>query len=937
MIAEQKVEIRISQNKNIHSKIYILREKEFKKRTGGIEQKGAVITGSSNLTANGLKNNYEFNVELRDNNDISFALNEFEKLWTTAVELKADSIGEIKKRSYLKEITPYELYLKFLIEHFDDRIENDSKLSEILPKNFMKLAYQLDAVTEGIYKIKKHNGFFLADVVGLGKTITTSMIVKKLLFELQGNVLVIAPPAIQKEWEETFEKFGIAELRNYKIISLGALEKVNDISDYEIVIIDESHKFKNNETTRYKQVEKICKENSKYQKKVILISATPLNNKPLDIANQLYLFQDKRNSTIPSYPNLEEFFNKINKEYKKIIELGEEFDETKKEQIKNLAQKIRDDILREVMVRRTRSDILENEMYKKDLEKQGLTIPEVEPIEEIKYLMDDELTKIFDKTIDILLKKLTYERYKILYYLNEKGRKKFGNISGNIFDKGSLALAKLMQMLLIKRFESSFYAFKISLKRLEQNLIHLIDMFKNDNIIISAKANIFDVLEDDDADEKIEKLFQKGEIKKFKKEDFKEEYLEKLENELEIIKELNNLWKNREDDPKLEKFKESLSEKKDKKIVVFTESKDTAEYLKTKLKEFKVLRIDGENRNDLKETIRENFDANYPIEKQKNDYTIIITTDTLSEGVNLHRSNIIYNYDIPWNSTKLMQRIGRINRIGTKHNKIYIYNFIPFAKSDELIELSKKAFIKLQTFHSTFGEDNQIYSTKEEVESVELFEGVKEDSDEELKYLEEIRKFKKANPEKFKYLSKLNTKLRTQRKIKKLKNSTCVFIKNNNSKSYYLVNETESKAINFLEMAKYLKSKPNEKAVLPLTKFHYEQVNKALLSYEKELNNIAVSTQTIKIKNPTDKKALVFLKSLRNKKEISNEKYKIISSIIETGKYQNISKEIIKLTKLSSDLIEKELEKIEKKYSFKEVEEKKVSFETEIILSESFV
>jgi hypothetical protein len=157
------------------------------------------------------------------------------------------------------------------------------------------------------------------------------------------------------------------------------------------------------------------------------------------------------------------------------------------------------------------------------------------------------------------------------------------------------------------------------------------------------------------------------------------------------------------------------------------------------------------------------------------------------------------------------------------------------------------------------------------------------------------------------------------------------------SKSYYLVNETESKAINFLEMAKYLKSKPNEKAVLPLTKFHYEQVNKALLSYEKELNNIAVSTQTIKIKNPTDKKALVFLKSLRNKKEISNEKYKIISSIIETGKYQNISKEIIKLTKLSSDLIEKELEKIEKKYSFKEVEEKKVSFETEIILSESFV
>jgi len=940
MITEKRLEIRISPNKNLHSKIYILRQKEIQRHDGTIEQIGSVITGSSNLTANGLSENFEFNVELRDSDDIAFALEEFENLWSSAVELEEEDVQKIKERSYLKEITPYELYLKFLIEHFDDRIEYDPDLISTLPKGFMRLAYQLDAVNEGIAKIRKHNGFFLADVVGLGKTVTTAMIVKKLLFDLKGEVLVVAPPSIQKEWKETFRRFEIGSFRHYDVVTIGKLEKIRDTQRYELIIIDESHKFKNYATGRYKELERICKERVKYKKKVILISATPLNNKPMDIANQLYLFQDKRSSTIPSHPNLESFFGAIDKEYKEIIGPGTSLTPAQKEKLKKLSEKVRDDILREVMVRRTRTDILSHEMYAADLKEQGLNIPEVEQVKEIEYPMDDDLARLFDETVDILKDKLKYERYKILAYIKPEARYKYGKVSENIFEKGALELAELMRRLLIKRFESSFYAFKASLTRQEAHLQGLIKMFEEDRVLIGADLNIFDLMDDDDADERIDLMLEQGRLKEFSTEDFEDGYLQKLKNELGLFQSLIEKWANMVDDPKLETFKEILRSQKGRRIVVFTESRETACYLERKLKEFRVLCVHGGNRDKLKETIRENFDANYDLRKQKDDYDIIITTDTLSEGVNMHRSNIIYNYDIPWNATRLMQRIGRINRIGTRHDTIHIYNFIPSAKSDKLIELSKKAFVKLQTFHSTFGEDNQIYSTEEEVGSVELFEDVTEEADEELEYLEEIRKFKEAKPDRFKALRKLPPKIRVQRKDSILHDTSFVFIKTPQTKSYYVVDSQRCETVNFLQMAKHLKAAPRIKPVLPIVETHYEQVHRAMQAYAKELEQIATTVETTRISNATDKKAVRLIKGWRDKGYIDVETYKKLKELFDTGRYQNLGKQIKKLEKKTAAQITREIEKLINEYSLGDdiqSTDKRISFDAQIILSETFV
>jgi superfamily II DNA or RNA helicase len=945
LIAQNRLEIRISQDKNIHSKIYILRENEIKRHNDTIEYRGSVITGSSNLTENGLSKNYEFNVELKYSEDIEFALNEFNDLWIKSVEITEKDIDTIKQNSYLKEITPYELYLKFLIEHFEDRVDYDASVAEDLPKGYMKLAYQIDAVNEGLSKIKKHSGFFLSDVVGLGKTITSAMIVKRLCYQTKGQILIIAPPSIEKEWNETFKEFQIGSIRKFDFKSYGALEKIKDTEDYEIVIIDESHKFKNFLTSRYKELERICKEDVKYKKKVILISATPLNNKPQDIANQLYLFQDKRNSTIDSHPNLETFFAEIDKKYREIISIKEnqsDLSEDELMELEQLSKKVRDNILREVMVRRTRTDIQTNEIYKKDLIEQNLNIPKINPVEELEYKLDDDLLKIFDRTISILMEDLKYYRYQILANLTQNGQKKYGEVQAGFFEKSALSLADIMKTMLVKRLESSFVAFKSTISKQCKNLEILISMFENGVVYIPAKHfNLFELLENDEDDflAKVDYFLENEKMKAFESKDFKDEYLEQLKTDLKILQELVKLWENIDSDPKLDKFKSILELHKTDKVVVFTESKQTALYLEEQLKEYKqVLTVHGENRDKLKEVIRENFDANY--KNKKDDFNVIISTDTLSEGVNMHRSNIIYNYDIPWNSTRLMQRIGRINRIGTKHSEIFIYNFKPTAQSESLIELSKKAFIKLQTFHHAVGEDSQIYSKNEKVGTVSLYEVEVEKADEELKFLEEIRKYKEANPKTFKYLKELPKKVRVQRDSKDLKETSFVFIKNNDSKSYYMVDNQNCEAVNFVKMATQLKTTKDEVAINPIKEFHYSHVKKAIEMYDKEISDIAVQTTNVKVEHKSDKESIGKLKSWIDKDFITTELYEIFIKTIKDGKLQNLSKEIVNIAKKyqSKDIIVK-LEELQKKYNLFEKKEspKIVEKKLEIILSETFV
>jgi HKD family nuclease len=177
-ITTGKIQIKAHPNKNIHAKIYIFRPKQWNEYNSG-----RVITGSSNLSVSGIEKNFEFNVLLPYYEDVAFATTTFEDLWKEAIDILPNSVDQLKKTTHINdEFTPFEIYIKLLIEYFGKSIEYDPESITDLPKGYKKLAYQIDAVNDGYSKLLKHSGFVLADVVGLGKTIIATIIAKKFYF-----------------------------------------------------------------------------------------------------------------------------------------------------------------------------------------------------------------------------------------------------------------------------------------------------------------------------------------------------------------------------------------------------------------------------------------------------------------------------------------------------------------------------------------------------------------------------------------------------------------------------------------------------------------------------------------------------------------------------------------------------------------------------------
>ena len=730
-LLDGKLELRAHPSKKIHAKIYVLYPDDFNQYTQGM-----VITGSSNLSGNGLgiteERQYEFNVKMTQHEDVQFAKDEFEQLWEEAkgCEITADDLKTSIDRTYLKgEVSPYDLYIKMLMEYFSDRIletDNDDPLD--MPEGYSKYDYQMDAVIEGFQKLVRYDGFFLADVVGLGKTVIATMIAKKFLIENgrdHTKILVVYPPAVELNWKTTFKDFGIDKYA--KFISNGSLSKVLDednynywnADEYDLVLVDEAHKFRSHTTSAFEQLQEICKmprietgNISGYKKKVMLISATPMNNTPADLYNEILLFQDPRHCTIDGVGNLTAFFAPLIVEFRKLRNNPE----ADIRDFKRLAEKVRDRVIKPLTVRRTRTDIENVPRYNKDVN----GFPKVERPIESRYELNEHLANLFDRAMQTLDKELTYARYQAIAYLKQ-------DVSNGLYDNAELisrSLAGIRKNGLVKRLESSFYAFQVSINNFRQANQNMLDMFANNKVFIAPDLDINTMLATMTEEEIEERLNEKAKNNPknavFKADDFHPNFIEMLQADQVILEQMCNEWQDisDDDDSKFAKFRELLKHElfkiennPEQKLVVFSESVDTVNYLQRRINRPDVLVISSDNRGQQFKTIRENFDANY--KTKLNDYNIILTTDVLAEGVNLHRSNVIVNYDTPWNSTRLMQRIGRVNRIGSVSKHIYNYVFYPSREGNREINLNQIAVSKIQTFHSTFGEDNQIYSQNE--------------------------------------------------------------------------------------------------------------------------------------------------------------------------------------------------------------------------------
>ena len=614
---------------------------------------------------------------------------------------------------------------------------------------------------------------------------------------------------------------------------------------FDVVVVDEAHRFRNELTQSYETLHAICK-----GKKVVLVSATPLNNRLDDILSQLKLFQPAKKSSIPGVPNLEKFFQ----QQKKVLnEFEDKGSAEYLDAVKRTSEAVRDRVLKHVMVRRTRSEI--KRYFSKDLSEQGLTFPDMDDPERIIYCFDDKTDKIFNETIE-LVAKFSYARYMPVVYLKQRVSE---------FDKQSQRnVGGFMKGILIKRLESSFFAFKQTLSRFIISYEKFIEMYQSGTVYISKDVDVYDLLDSDD-ELALQQYVEEEKAQKYASKDFLEEFIECLKLDLDVLRDIQNLWKDIDDDPKLDQFISELKSNKllkDKRLIVFTESKETGDYLYQNLDAafpgwvFRYSSGGGTwNGNNLSvPAAREIITANYDPSQGKfvDDVKVLITTDVLAEGINLHRSNILINYDLPWNPTRVLQRVGRVNRVGTLHPKIHVFNFFPTAQSDTHLGLEDNIIAKLQAFHNTLGEDAKYLSTDEELSTHELFgdrlfkklndKSSLEESDEEeseLKYLEIIRDIRDEQPDLFEKIKHLPRKARTAKEYDDVSH-LMTFFRKGKLKKFVYTSKATSEELTFFEAAKKFECKPATKRVaIPSDYFSMLDKNKTFLdqlSVEEEID-----------------------------------------------------------------------------------------------------
>ena len=843
-----KIQIRVySKNANgeaefLHSKCYIF--------SGSSLSYG--IIGSSNFTQKGLLGNAELNYLETDPSRITARPTHgsntkghicwFEEKWELSKDWTQEFLEQVIRKSPIyidiqknavQEFTPYEQYIKLLQIQFGDVVDVSlgQQIEAYLPSKIHKLKYQIEAVKRCLGIMREHGGFMLADVVGLGKTIIGSLIIKRFLSVPEDDgrerkVLVITPPAIQSSWKKTitmFDKDSDEKIAPYiDFITTGRIGDVaenegweDDASgdsgdfggtlqdkNYGFIVIDESHKFRNSATLMYQSLDELIQKigsNTGVYPYVGLLSATPQNNRPNDLKNQIYLFERNHNdSTLKKAEsgNIERFFADVSREYELLIDRSNNITaDERRQRLDAVSKRLRDCVLSDILERRTRTDV--EKYYKDDMESQSLVFPKIVGPNNLEYIMDDELAQLFSDTMTIIAPTeeeklqtnewLRYFRYRAIEYFadpaNERKHTGRGNRGVNDVAK---QLATIMQILLVKRLESSFTAFTQSLLNLRLYTENMIKMWENDTIFVcpqidvnkeldfeaktkkrGKKVSFSDCVEDIRA--KIKKLTEQGRNEKgqnaeYQRKDFKSEYFMQLKEDFQLISNLYARWAKNPQDPKFDAFKENIKpelfnpqKNTSGKLVIFSEAIGTVQSLAkaVKAKGYKALVITAANRDEMEHTIEENFDANYEGE-WKDDYNVIITTEVLAEGVNLHRANVILNYDTPWNSTRLMQRIGRVNRIGSKEPFVYVYNFMPSAEGDAQIQLVRKAHTKLQSFHVLFGEDSKIFSEEESVVHYDIAKVVDGEESPLQKYVYELKQYKEAHPKRYLQIEQTN-------------------------------------------------------------------------------------------------------------------------------------------------------------------------------------
>lgn len=741
-----KVVVKLFLEYQLHAKLYL-------SYTTNSLTNSVALLGSSNFTFSGLQNQGELNVDVLEQDAATKLSKWFDKRWNSrwCVDITKELIDAIENSwARDKDIPPYYVYMK-MAYHLSQ--EARSGISEFkLPREFQRelLDFQQKAVLIAAQHLNKRNGVMVGDVVGLGKTITACAIAKIMEEDLLLNTLILCPKNLVSMWEGYVEKYGLhAHVLSHSMI----MSELPDMKRYRLVIIDESHNFRNSENKTYKVVKTYIEEN---ESKVILLSATPYNKSYCDLASQLKLF-------IPEDYDIgvgpEQYIEQLGGQ----VQFHMKHDNLPVHSISAFEKSTNADDWRELMrlylVRRTRSFIKNNYAFtdsangRKYLEFADGTksyFPDRLP-KKVLFPMKqgdakDQYAKLYDSDVVDLIDSLALPRYTMLDYVDSSKAQTANKEEKQLIENLSRAGHRtkgFCRTNLFKRLESTGYAFMLSVERLlirnyivcyaaENNLPIPIggnsvsvdfeaseygDRETDDDIVSSLSY-----ITQDDFISQAESLYndisvhQKNRFQWMRAELFKKTALiDDLKNDNEKL--LSILTKIGRWDPandrKLETLVELLTKvHKDEKVIIFTQYSDSAIYLEKELRARNINRVGvatGDTGDVSALVKRFSPVSNEYVVDRDDELRILISTDVLSEGQNLQDAHIVVNFDLPWALIRLVQRAGRVDRLGQKSEKIYCYSFLPEDGIEQIIGLRSKLKNRIKQNAEVVGSDEVFF------------------------------------------------------------------------------------------------------------------------------------------------------------------------------------------------------------------------------------
>ena len=778
-----KIECRIYDKEKFHAKAYITHAK--------LEVVGAqALVGSSNFTRPGLTENIELNVQIQSAREVAQLQEWFEAHWSEAKEVTDAVIETVERHTRL--YSPFDVYAKALQEFFRGHELTATEWDETRSRMFPHLdRYQQEAYWALMKIARQHGGAFLCDGVGLGKTFVGLMLIERLILHEGKRVVLFAPKATKEGvWDPHLRQWlphiggvgGGADFSNLAVFSHTDLGRKGDFPERfqritelaDVVVIDEAHHFRNpgtrgsedgKEPSRYYRLFDLL-DNAERPKSVFMLTATPINNRLSDFRHMAELFTRRDEAYFArtiGVNNLRAHFNQMEKTLRSRV--GQEAADAAEHMSEAQEILYTDEIFRQLVVQRSRAYARESQLREHG---EATAFPDRKDPQVAAY----SIRKTYGRMLDLFEKAFAKESplftlpmYYPLYWY------KGPDESIDPFEEGRQGqVVGLIRTNFLKRFESSVAAFELSCDRLLQRLLAFLEVRSESDAekkrLGRWKAQNAEVLgytvqrqlelwgeEGDDAEDEdivpqemldaVERL-DRGE---YKVEEMMSETFLDLDQIVQFLDEARKFEPKHDD--KLQKLVRLLKSKElaGQKVLVFTEFADTARYLKRRLDDAGidgVEQVDSATKRNRADVIQR-FSPYYnglsapELAKQgRREIRVLISTDVLSEGLNLQDASRMINYDIHWNPVRLMQRIGRVDRrtnpeiekrlvaerpeVAPSRGKVSFWNFLPPEELNEILSLYTKVTQKTLLISKTLGiEGRKLLTPEDDYEALKEF------------------------------------------------------------------------------------------------------------------------------------------------------------------------------------------------------------------------